>query len=480
MNFIQRLIGAIVGHPPGDALPATGEKRFVEAHGKSIDNDDDQWRRLSGDSKRDLTPMSQDRMQRLAVHAWEANLLANRLVELPVAYLLAQGLAWRVDDEKAQTALRRHWKDGLNAYAIKLPKRVRELSMFGEQCYPVFRDEQTGFVRLGYLDPERIATVVVDPENGEQPIGIVTKGNGRGEKRRYRIIVNVPESAFAPTTQRIRETFTDGEAFYFRVNDLFSTSRGRSDMLAAFDWLDAYDEFLFGELERAHLARAFVWDVKLTGATEEEVNAKAAGISAPRANSVRVHNESEEWSAQAPKLNAYEAGQAARLFRNHVLGGATFPEHWYGGAEDVNKSTGASMTEPTERMLDMRQTYVGYMLLQIGEFVVRSHWNALDRELTEREQDILDTLVVEWPELTAKDTTKFAAALQQCVAAVIGALSEQLITRDTALRILAAMAKRLGVEIDIKAELEAALANPRNIRDDDVRPPPQDNPDDDA
>lgn len=452
MKWLESLKSAFV-RPTSE-----GEVRLVEGAGATVDADDADWRRLSGDGRRDLAPMTHDRMQRLAHFLWESNLLANRLIELPVAYLLSQGVSWRIDDEDAQAALNRHWKDGLNAWDMKLPKRVRELALFGEQCYPVFLDANTGFVRLGYLDPADIATVVTDPENREQPIGIVTKRDAKGNARRYRVIVNVPEAAFAQRTQEIRAEFADGECFFFRVNDLASATRGRSDLLAQIDWLDAYDQFLFGELDRAGFLRAFVWDVTLTGATPEEVTQRARTISAPKPNSVRVHNEGETWEPKAPSLQSADAAAGARLFRNHVLGGATVPEHWFGGAEDVNKSTGSSMTEPTEKMLDMRQRVVGHLLESIGTYVVRAFWKVLDKELSAKQVELLDTLRVEWPELTAKDTTKYAAALQQVTAAVSQGMAEALVSRETALRLLTTMAERLGVEIDVDDELLMAQA----------------------
>ncbi|MBR0346986.1 MAG: hypothetical protein IJI03_17190 [Rudaea sp.] len=450
--------GPVEPEPAQPVAPQSDQAAFRESAGVNIDADEDEWRRLSGDGRRDLAPLTQQRMLRLAHFLRESNLLANRLVELPVAYLLAGGVAWRVDDEEAQKALNRHWNDGINAYKMKLPKRVRELGLFGEQCYPVFVNEVTGFVRLGYLDPVEIATVVTDPDNREQPIGVVTRKNDKGVARRYRIIVNVPEKAFAEKAQAIRETMTDGDCFYFRVNDLCSTTRGRSDLLAQMDWLDAYDQFLFGEVERATGMRAYMWDVTLTGSSPEEVAKRAKEISAPRAGAVRVHNENETWKAESPSLQAYDAERAARLVRNHMLGGATVPEHWYGGAETVNRATGDSMTEPTEKVLLMRRTMVGYMLEEIGKYALRAKWHALDRELSENEQAILDTLKIDWPELTAKDTTKYAAAIQQLTAAAAQAIAEGLLSRETALRILAAMTQRLGVEIDVEDELEKAQA----------------------
>lgn len=454
MSVIDRVKSLFSPTAPADEVA----QPLREAAGATVADEDEGWRRLTGDGTRDLEPMTQERMQRLGEYLWRTNLLANRLVELPLAYLLAKGVTWRIDDDDANAALQRHWKDGLNAWDIKLPKRVRELSVFGEQCWPVFCDPASGKVRVGYLDPALIATVVTDPDNAEQPIGIVTKRDRKGVAKRYRVIVNVPEAAFAERAQQIRTTFADGDCFYFRVNDLCSSTRGTSDLLPQMDWLDAYDQFLFGEVDRAANVRAFIWDVTLTGATPDEVTARSKTITAPRPNSVRVHNEAETWKAESPELNAYDAGQAARLIRNHMLGGATLPEHWYGGAEDVNKSTGSSMTEPTEKMLEMRRTLLGYMLEQVGQYVVRSHWDRIDGDLTTEQENLLGTLRVEWPEMTSKDTSKYAAALQQATSAVVALLAEQLVSRETALRLIAQIAAKLGVEIDVDAELDAALA----------------------
>ena len=50
---------------------------------------------IGGQNERDLSPLGQDRMQRLAEYLWQSNLLANRLVELPLASTdLAATLAW--------------------------------------------------------------------------------------------------------------------------------------------------------------------------------------------------------------------------------------------------------------------------------------------------------------------------------------------------------------------------------------------------
>lgn len=445
---------------PGGTAPTRDKPRqFTEALGVTIDADEEQWRRLTGDSLRDLSPMTQERMQEMALYLWRGNVLANRMVELPVAYLLADGVTMTVADEDAQKWIDAFWDDPINKMDLKLPKKVRELAIYGEQCWPVFVNDVNGHVRLGYLDPGAIATVVTDPDNIEQPIGVVTKRDRKGDVRRYKIIVNGPETVFSNRTQEIRETFDTGECFYFTVNDLSNASRGQSDLLAATDWLDGYDHAMFGELDRWDFLRAFIWDVELKGATPEEVKKRAGEITSPKPGSTRVHNDAEKWTAVTPALQAGDSAEEARLFRNHILGGLTIPEHWYGGGGDVNRATGDSMGEPTFKVLSMRQAIWKHILVELGTFQIRMRARALfGAEPVGDEWDDFRPVAV-FPEMTARDTSKYAAALQQVVAAGTIAIERGVLSEETVVTIVASVAGQLGIEIDPKEELEKAGAD---------------------
>lgn len=431
------------------------DARVVEASGATVDPDDEEgWRRLSGDANRDLSPLSQERMRETALYLWDANLLANRIIELPLAYMLAEGVELRATETEMQETINRFWSDPINSMDVKLPKKVRELAIFGEQVWPTFVNEMSGHVRLGYLDPALIETVVVDPDNPEQPIGIVTVKDRKGRALRYRVIVNGPETVFTQRTQAIRETFADGEAFFFTVNDLSVSRRGRSDLRAPADWVDGYDQFLFGEIERYNFLRAFVWDVTITGADDTKIKQKAREIKPPTPGSVRVHNDSEKWQAVSPEIGAYESAAAGRLFRNHVLGGATIPEHWFGGGGDVNRATGDSMGEPTFKAFSMRQRFLKHMLESVGRYVIRQKLIAETGEPDWWDARLACEAV--FPEMTARDTTKYAAALTQVVTAVNSAIDAGRMSDETGVALIAAVAGRLGVEIDPEAELTAA------------------------
>lgn len=468
LSGLVRQLWVKLAGPVEVAEPAEPASRVVEAAGVTIDADEEQWRRLTGDSTRDLQPVKQDRMQKMAVYLWESNPLANRLIELPVAYLLAGGAKLTVPDEDAQEILTRFWHDPINEMDLKLPKKVRELSLYGEQCYPTFVNVGNGHLRLGYLDPVLIGTVVMDPDNSEQPIGVVTKKDRKGNSKRFKILINGEEDVFTEKAQRIRATFTDGECFFFKVNDLSNSSRGRSDLLAEMDWLDGYDQFLFGELDRAALMRMVLWDVTLKGSTPDEVKKRSKEIAPPTPNSVRVHNDSEEWKAEVPSLGAYDASTAARLFRNHVLGGKTVPSHWFGGGEDVNRAAAAEMGGPTIKMFSMRQSTLKYMLQSMGRqalWQAKEHGQLKAFDMGKPEFQVS----AEFPEMETKDVTKLTAALASATTGAVLMAERGLVQQVTAVRIVAKLAAELGVEFDAEEEFTKAQAEVKKIRAEQAR-----------
>jgi hypothetical protein len=407
---------------------------------------------------RDLEPMAQERMQKLAEYLWQSNLLANRLVELPLAYLLAEGVTLQCVNDEHQALLNAFWSDPINNWPMKLEQRVRALGLLGEQCYIANVREGDGFVRLGYLDPRQIATVVNDPDNPEQPIGVVTKRDNRGRQHKYRVIVLGEDAElFSERTQRIRaEDFGDGDVLLFQLNKFPNGSRGRSDLLGQMDWLDAYDNFLFSELDRIDYLRRFVWDITMTGADPDAVKKYEKEFVPPGANSVFVHNDQVKLEPKTPGLQAADTSQSARLLRNHVLGGATVPEHWFGGGGDVNRAAASEMGEPTFKMYSMRQGFLKRMLEEIGRYVlwcsaqtrgVKPDWAKDEWQVT-----------AVFPELLNRDITKFASAMQAVTAAVIQMTEAGLLTEETALKIIADVAQRFGQDFDAKTELAAARA----------------------
>lgn len=438
--------------------------------GVTIDDDDDAgWRPISS-SKRDLTPVTQRRMQELAHHAWEQHRLANRLIELPVAFILGDGVEVTCDNEEAKRWLDAWWGDPINRLDLNLEKRVRELALFGEQVIVVFRTV-AGHVRHGAVDPTLIKRVIVDPDNAALPIGVEVGGED-GTTRTFRVILEGgDDELLQPAAIALRVKMTAGDCHFWRVNDLLTGTRGRSDLLSAIDIADAYSQLIFGEVERAAALRTAIWDVTLTGATPEEVEKRASSIAPPAPMSVRVHNDAEKWESVSPKLEAADASQTLRVVRNEVLGGGTIPEHWYGGGGDVNRATAAEMDEPTYKIFRRRQLLWQAIIEAEARHVIRCRLGARGTLPAEIPEDMRPTAV--FPAMQAVDVTRYAQALAQVVAAVASAVDRGLMTEETAVALIAGIALKLGVEIDAGDELAAARkARSERVADDVFRAPP--------
>lgn len=438
-----------------------------EAAGEEVD--DRAWRPIS-QTKRDLPPITQQRMQELAHHAWEQHRIANRLIELPIAFILGDGVKIEIDDEEMQAWLDAWWRDPINRLDLRLEQRVRELALFGEQIIVAFV-RNDGLVRYGAIDPSAIDDVIVDPDNAALPIGVrINLGDGR--KRTYRVILDGEDAdLLRDPAIRLRETMVDGECHFWRVNDLLTGKRGRSDLLSAVDLADAYSQLIYGEVERAVALRAVIWDVTLRGATPEQVEKRARDITPPAPMSVRVHNEGEEWSVLSAQLGSTEAAETLRAVRNEVLGGGTIPEHWFGGGGDVNRATAAEMDEPTYRVFRRRQILWAAILEAEARHAVRERLKALGLQARAGAPEFQPRAV--FPSMQSIDMSRYAAALAQVVSAMAGAVTAQLLSRETAVRIIAAVAAKFGVEIDAEAELAKALKDAETAAGRDLFTPPQ-------
>lgn len=391
MSWIDRLLGRT---PP---QPATTLQEGILAQGYDPDlnltaaqGGSAYYRKLTT-SNRDLSPLQHDRMLEIAYYLYDANPLAKRILELTRDYILGEGVEIRATDkaQKLQPILDRHWQDHINRWDLKLHDKVLELGLFGEQCYTVSVNPVDGHVRLGYVDPGRVGEVLRDPHNAEVVQAIALKSESGGAVERLKVI-QVDERpgsrSFgrligAETDQQgqVIETWRDGDVdrpylgscFWFAINKVSTAQRGRSDLLGLADWVDGYDQLLFGELDRTLLIKSFLYDVSLAGADEAAVAAaKLRYAKPPNPGSILVHNDRETWQVLTPDLKAQDAQNSADLILSTIATGSGHPKTWLNGMMDDNRASAEGMGEPAFKRLAERQRYVSYMLDLIMTYVL--------------------------------------------------------------------------------------------------------------
>ena len=447
--------------PQAGGIPTpTATERIREAVSPALlfGHDPEGFQPISGGriSRRDLNPVAHNRMQQVAYYLYLVNPLARRIIEYTKNYVVGDGVTLRATDPAVEQVIQRFWNDPVNRMDFMLPESVRELSIFGEQCWLAAVNPVSGQVRLGYLDPAEIEAIewgemTVGPGGTEQgddsglvvsvPVAVLRKSPNGQPARRFRII-RVDEDPASQTFGRLT-----GECFYFSVNKARTASRGISDLFAISDYLDGYDKMLFGLIDRVGFSNAFIWDVLMKGATEDKIQEWLKEQKPPRPGSVRVHNEQVEWKAVAPTLNAGDFNEAARTIKNMNLAGAGFPEHWFAEGGNVNRASALEMGEPTLKTLIERQGLVAFMVRQVVEF-------AIDQAVAagSLRADVDRAFEVKMPQLSVRDMAKAATAVSQVASAVVSLRQAELITRDTARQLIAAAAIELGVEMTAETE----------------------------
>ncbi|MEE9275694.1 MAG: hypothetical protein V3V62_10340 [bacterium] len=428
------------------AAGTTREAAAVRLSG-ALDPDERLWRPLSA-GKSGLPAFTHERVQRIAHDLWLTNLMGKRLIEIVTDHVVGEGVSWQSEDPLALEAVLGFWGDPVNQLDLRFERLVSELGIYGELLLPVAVSQFEGRVRLGYISPRLIEEVVSDPDNCALDIGVVLRReDGRPGKRVRTVLAGDPREYLGAAAWKEREKFTSGEAFLFQINKASDAARGTSDILAAIDWIDAYERFVFDAAERARIQNSFIYDVTLKGAGPEKIAEWLSenGV-APRPSSVRVHNEKEEWRVVSPDLKSGDQGVQglAKMMRGYVLGGMGMPVHWFGQGEDVNRASAESMDQPTLKKMTRRQRTVRHILRRMADKQLEEA-HKVGRIPAEAVRAGARPVL---PEISVRDTEKIAGALHKVSQALDLAAQREWIDPEAAGRLFAHLASQLGLEVN--------------------------------
>ena len=413
----------------------------------------DYYRKLTKSNERDLDPLNQDRMIQIALYLYETNPVARDVIDLYVDFVVGEGMQYKAGHEAVQAVLDAHWHDPVNDWPNKQESRFRQLLIFGEQIYPVFRRKFDGRVRLGYVDPYHVRKVEVHPDNAEEYVAVHLKA-GSGQMVGATIpIIRLDENPRSDAYGLLvagRKASADEAGpygtFYVAINHVSNSARGRSELLTAFDWLDLYDQFLFSQAERSAYLSDHLWDVKLTGFTEEQIKSWLRKNQTPQGNAMRAHNEKVEWKVIAPELRAADVSEQARTLRQQiVLGAGGFPEGWLFSGSETNLATLTAQGTPIMKRLSRVQRHWKGIVTRVLEFVRDQAILAgkVPRGLSPEELAVKVTA----SEVSIEDTATAAATLKAATESLVVGKDRGWVTNDEAAQVYRQLATELGVEL---------------------------------
>lgn len=427
--------------------------------GQMVDDDDFKYRRLTGGKpqERDLLPFAQERMGVIAAYLYEINALAKDIIDGKVEFGLGEGVSYVAEDDKVQKVLDDFWNDPVNQMQFRQTQFARDLGLFGELCLPVAVNKMNGHVRLGYVDPKQIEKIDLDKNNAliQDKVHVREIKNDQGVAVGKAKILKIIKQTTNPRAKGFG--YLDGDCFYFSINKLSNSSRGRSDLLVNFDMLDAYDQFMWTLVEKAIMMNMLVWDVTIEGMDQKQIDEWMKKYARPpKAGTVLPHNAKIKWEAIVPDFKSSDPSNHAKLFLSLIACGARKPRHFMGMPEDTNRALGTEMAEPTVKNMLVRQQYYGYMFTTQFNFVI-------DQAIIHKrlEKDVNRKFKIIFPTITNKGVDKISRGFERGVNALEKALDQGLITKETATQILGTYTTQLGVEVNAKEEQNKISAPPK-------------------
>jgi hypothetical protein len=364
---------------PGATLRGTGhlteasqEDWFWGRINANSTEEDYYWRRLSDNwAQKDVLPAAYLDIHNQVFEAYNANPMANAIVEMGVNFVLGEGLTVDAKHPKVQKLIDAFWQDPDNRMATRQFDLATELSLYGELFIRVFVNPWNGHLKLAHIDPSLIDELVTDPENIERLLRIHRRA--LAQTTLPTIPGGPPLIQPLPDDPKQEGTWFEvpTEVMHFAINKVTNAKRGKSDLATLLPWLRRYKDWLIDRVRINKYKAAFLWDVKLTGADRRTIEDKMQAYARPpEPGSVLVHNESEEWTAVQPHIAGDDVQADGHAIKLMVAMGAGIPEHYLSEGGDVNRATAAEMGLPILKKYQRRQDYLKHVLSSLLDRVI--------------------------------------------------------------------------------------------------------------
>lgn len=350
------------------------------------------WRplteRVAGkEYRRDLTPLSQQQMQRIAHYLYTGNALAQFLINIPVAITVGRSVSYTLEFDHERLAKTQGFAGFDREQANELAQQAREyLDKFWEHPAHDFKGRAARYART-YLLTGELLLVIPQAPAGSAPdapspgvndvtglfmldyidstlIGDVQGKNGLATTP-GRVLVKQTSGdpvGFDVMLPDVYGTYT-GECFFFRHAGRLNALRGLSYIVAQADWIDLYDQILYARGDKALLANTLVYDLKVTGAQDDtavqnEVKKLASVIGKP--GGIHGHNDKIELNVRTADLKETDSDNLIRRLLLHILGSKGIPEHWFADAGSTNRASSGEQSQTALKVLEeLQEEFLG-------------------------------------------------------------------------------------------------------------------------
>lgn len=442
--------------------------------------DEGKYRRLTSKSERDLTPLAYLDVCKKSFYLWQRNMLARRMLEILVDFCVGEDFHVKVktkkrtakgdqelkDRNEGQMVWDDFFEDPQNNLEEDLTMIITDGLINGELVIPANVNETDGKVWLGYLDPRYIKDASTNPQK-DTASGVIPVA---GDIRKVDTINMTPPSGTEIKSFKVIRFNFDGnpktnkyygklagEVFFFQFNKLPTQLRGYSQIMDAIDWVDAFDQFLFGALDGFDARNDYFFDCELEGYTQEQID--ATKVTRPDRGMVNVHNEKAKWNVIKADLAANDVSEAAKLIRDFIVGTKGYSKIWFGEGDTTNRSTAEQMNIPTKQMLTRLQKKVKGILRFMGLYALQCAQDANRIKLAPDEYFEIDISMFN---LNQKDMEASGQGFASLINALAVAVSKGWARDDSAKKVVDGYLQGVGVDIDTSETVEVIKKDNQN------------------
>jgi len=308
----------------------------------------------------DFSPRSRREMFDQAFEAWMSDPLAGHIINLTTWFVMGEGINFAVQDDRTKIVIDDFWYDPELRWDILQTSISDELQVFGEIFLRLFINPISGRIKAALIDPREIEDIAFSAESG----------NPERYLRRYTRRVFRDTSltgytgSFEYDEEEAEEIIPAEEIIHVSVNRLSSGSRGVSELYRVLPWLELYSQWLRDRvsLNRARASFAYLRKVPGSPSQAKEVFERdpiTGHVKPPRAGSVLIVNEGEEWQVLHPSVGSDDAKEDGRALKLMIAAGSGIFEHYFGDPSTGNLATAKSMELPMLKKFEARQRLIG-------------------------------------------------------------------------------------------------------------------------
>lgn len=443
-KLYEALSGSAVGRAYSDDSELAGFRPLSE--------------RVRGGMRRDLSPMSQAEMLRVAHYLYTSNPLAEFLINVPSALCMGSRLEYCLEinhaalnitkeeadaiAERARQFLDPWWNHSAHDFGGRSLRYSKTQMLTGELLLVVTAvNPVTGLFQVDYVDADLVTGVEGLNRLSSVPGAVMIRGANDGESKRYEVS---REEAFAGVDS----------VFFFRMAGRLNSMRGFSYLLPVSDWIDSFDQAFFGQVDRFILGNTLVHDLKMDGAQDTDLKAltKNFQANASKPGGVFAHNEKVTHAVNTAQMAHGDDVEFQRSMRLHILGSKGIPEHWYGSGEGSNRSTSQSQNDIALNVMESLQDELAApfrLLLNVA-------WDQLAaaQSFPTRAQGV--RIYPKLPKISERDISQIGGVFAQTEAALDSAVSGDRLSNATARKVTFALVEKItGSPVDEYAEGQA-------------------------